>query len=235
MTEERIKTYLGKMDELLHGGVPKGHVVLLSGMPGTMKSSLAYNILYYNAKNDGIPGLYITLEQGRDSLLTHMKSLNMDHDLVKDKLGIVDIAFLRKSMDENADQEWLEVFKMYAENLKKNLDYQILVTDSLAALEILAGIKDTRAELFYFFEWLRDLNVTTFLIAEAYDQAVEVHDEEFLADGVIALTKERQGNDMIRCIVIDKMRGTDHATGVFSLLTTDRGFELTQVIDSKTF
>ena len=98
MSDERIKTYLGKMDELLSGGIPKGHVVLVSGMPGTMKSSVAYNIIYYNAKEAGVPGLYITLEQGRDSLLKHMKALGMDHDLVKDKLGIVDIAFLRKSM-----------------------------------------------------------------------------------------------------------------------------------------
>ncbi|HEQ78721.1 MAG TPA: circadian clock protein KaiC [Euryarchaeota archaeon] len=232
MSDDRIKTYLGKLDELMNGGVPKGHVVLLSGMPGTMKSSLAYNILYYNAKNDGIPGLYITLEQGRDSLLQHMKMLGMDHDLVKDKLGIVDIAFLRKSMEENEDQDWLSVFKLYSENLKKNMKYEILAADSLAALEILAGIKNTRQELFHFFEWMRDLNVTTFLIAEAYDQAVGVHDEEFLADGVIALTKERQGNDMIRRIVIDKMRGTNHATGYYSLLVTDRGFELTQAIDS---
>ncbi len=236
MTEDgRIKTYLGSLDEKLNGGIPKGHVVLITGMPGTMKSSLAYNILYYNAKTEQRAGLYVTLEQGRDSLLKHMKALNMDHDLIKDELGIVDIAFLRKSMDDNADQDWLDVLKLYSENLKKNLKYEILVIDSLAALEILAGIRNTRKELFHFFEWLRDLDVTTFLISEAYDQAVEVHDEEFLADGVISLSKERQGNDMIRRIVIDKMRGTNHATGLFSLLVTDDGFELTQVIDSNSF
>ena len=232
MSDERIKTYLGKMDELLNGGIPKGHVVLVSGMPGTMKSSVAYNIIYYNAKDAGVPGLYITLEQGRDSLLKHMKALGMDHDLVKDKLGIVDIAFLRKSMEDNEDQDWIDVLKLYAENLKKSMNYEVLVIDSLAALEILAEIKNTRQELFHFFEWLRDLGVTTFLISEAYDQSVEVNDEEFLADGVILISKERQGNDMIRRIVIDKMRGTQHATGIFSLLITDRGFELTQVIDS---
>ena len=44
----RVKTYIQGLDEQMSGGVPKGHVVLISGMPGTMKSSVAFNILYNN-------------------------------------------------------------------------------------------------------------------------------------------------------------------------------------------
>ncbi|MCK5038723.1 MAG: circadian clock protein KaiC, partial [Thermoplasmata archaeon] len=81
--KERVKTYIQGLDEQLNGGIPKGHVCLVSGMPGTMKSSVAYNILHNNAKHGGKKGLYISLEQGRDSLIEHMDGLGMPIDEVE--------------------------------------------------------------------------------------------------------------------------------------------------------
>lgn len=233
MSDERIKTYIGDLDKMMEGGVPAGSVVLMSGMPGTMKSTLTYNILYYNALERGIPGLYITLEQSRESLIKHLRGLGMNHDLVEDKVGIVDMAYLRKSADDIDEKtKWLDMFKMYAENMKKKMGYKILVADSIAALEILADIKQTRIEMFHFFEWLRDLGVTTFLITESYSDSTEVHDEEFLADGVILLRKERKGDDMIRYICIDKMRATNHNTSFYTLLFDGSRFVLTKSIST---
>ena len=45
----RIKTYIEGLDEVMQGGMPKGSVVLLSGVSGTMKSSVAFSTLFYNA------------------------------------------------------------------------------------------------------------------------------------------------------------------------------------------
>ena len=57
--KEKIRTCIPGLDDLMSGGIPRGHVVLISGLPGTMKSSLAYNILHNNAKQSGRKGLYI--------------------------------------------------------------------------------------------------------------------------------------------------------------------------------
>src|SRR3989337_866440 len=62
------RTYVEGFDEAITGGIPEGHVVLVSGPPGTMKSSLAYNILWHNAAEEGHRGIYVTLEQGKASL-----------------------------------------------------------------------------------------------------------------------------------------------------------------------
>lgn len=62
-TKERIRTYISNLDDQMNGGIPKGLVVLLSGNPGTYKSSLAYNILYHNATKKGKKGLYISFHQ----------------------------------------------------------------------------------------------------------------------------------------------------------------------------
>jgi KaiC/GvpD/RAD55 family RecA-like ATPase len=228
----KIKTCIKGLDELMTGGIPQGHVVLVSGMPGTMKSSVAYNILFNNALIEGKKCVYISLEQGRESIIEHMAGLGMDHEKVEELVNIVDMGYLRLNMEEQASEEqpWMDIFKMYAENLRTNTDYEILVIDSLPVLELLAGIKDRRGELFHFFGWLRELGVTTFIVVESSADTIAVQDEDFLADGIIRLKKERLGYDISRQIVIDKMRGTKHNTGLFTLLHDGKEFQLTRAI-----
>src|SRR3989442_4729659 len=63
MARPLVKTHIrGFDDDVLRGGIPQGHVVLVRGASGTMKSSLAYYVLYHNAV-EGPPGLYVTPEQ----------------------------------------------------------------------------------------------------------------------------------------------------------------------------
>ena len=228
----KIKTCIDGLDEHMTGGIPEGHVVLISGMPGTMKSTVAYSILFNNAKKENKKGLYISLEQGRDSLVEHMAGLGMANSEVDSLVNIVDMAYLRLNMDEEAadQQSWIDIFKMYAENMKQNMDYEILVIDSLPVLELLAKTDDRREDLFYFFGWLRELGVTTFIVAEATDDKTHVNEEDFLADGIIRVKKERKGYDITRQIVIDKMRGVNHNTGYFTLLHDGKDFQLTRVI-----
>ena len=49
----RIPTYVKGLDERLGGGIPRGHVVLVSGPPGSFKSTLAFRILYRQAIDHG--------------------------------------------------------------------------------------------------------------------------------------------------------------------------------------
>ena len=73
----KIKTYIEGFDEVLDGGIPEGHVVLVCGTPGTMKTSLTYSIMYENAKNDNMKGLYISLEENYENLKGAMMDLGM--------------------------------------------------------------------------------------------------------------------------------------------------------------
>ena len=64
-------------DDKLGGGIPEGHVVLLAGEPGTMKSTIAFNMIYQNALRDGRPGTYVSLEQGRENLTRHLDQMSL--------------------------------------------------------------------------------------------------------------------------------------------------------------
>lgn len=233
-----VKTHIMGFDEQLGGGVPEGSVALVVGEPGTMKSSVAYSMLYHNALSDDRKGLYISLEQGRESLLSQMAGLGMDHSVVEDKLTVLDLALIRKNLTMLGDHSWLHVFKMYADNLKKSQDYSLLVLDSLPVLEMLANFEKPRIELFHFFEWLRDHNTTTFLIQEQErgSQSFGKYDEDFLSDAVLHLRMAVLDDiNVQRRIRAVKVRSANHSPNYFQLLFQDARFQVTKVIDDKKF
>jgi KaiC/GvpD/RAD55 family RecA-like ATPase len=232
---ERVKTYIQNFDDVLGGGIPKGQVVLLTGTPGTMKSSVSYSIIYQNALQNHIKSVYMTLEQSRDNLLQQMNAMGMDKDEAKEYVHILDLGLIRKSLTQlSAKGTWLQVFKMYAESLKHSLGYEILVVDSLDVLEMAAQMgENRRSDLFFLFEWLRSLGITTFMLSETSpDKMFEnKYDEGYLADGVISLKLHELGEtDIQRRIRAVKLRSTNHKTGYFSLLFNDGVFRATQVI-----
>lgn len=224
------KTYINGFDKELGGGIPDGHIVLVSGSPGTMKSTIAYNMLYNNVRDKGIAGAFISLEQSKKSLLFHMARIGMNKTF-GDKLSILDLVKIRKSVKEVQAKNWLDILKNHLILLKRQNPYKMLVIDSLPVLEIISGVKDRRTELFYFFEWLRDLNVTALVVCEISPDPYLLHDEEFLADGIIYLSMEKIGDiDIHRRIRCVKMRGMDHNTSIFTLEFKDNIFRITQAI-----
>lgn len=231
-----VKTYVDGLDEILGKGIPAGSIVLVSGAPGTMKTSLTYHVLHANARN-GEKGLYVSLEQSRASLLDHTEGLGYRLEDVEGILSVLDLAALRKKFTGPVEQPWMDLFKLYAKGLRKSFDYRLLVIDSLDALEILAKFQDVRRELFALIRWLRGLDCTVFLLGELPSddgggarQVFAKHKEEYLADGVVHLRLARQGEfGMQRQLRIVKMRGTRHDTD-YHALVFDNGFKVTRIM-----
>ena len=148
MARSLVKTHIrGFDDEVLRGGIPQGHVILIRGASGTMKSSLAYYVLYHNALA-GTPGLYVTLEQSAGSLLEHVASLGLRATSVSDALPILDLSRGREHLEEmvakvgamtdataSRDQALLAVLKGKILELRRKRSFQILAIDSWDALE----------------------------------------------------------------------------------------------------
>ena len=229
-----VKTHVVGLDDELEGGLPRGYITLICGTHGTMKSSVAYSILYYNALLNKIPGIYITLEQSRKSILEQMSHLGMDYSKVKDKLMIFDIGILRKNFAELKEKgRWMMLFKTYVQKVKKTMGSELIVIDSLDALEATADVTDRRTELFQLFEWLRDLEVTSMILSEITPRIMidRKCDEGYLADGIILLKLKTKGeSEVLRSIQAVKMRTTKHSTAEFALLCENGKFQITQSI-----
>lgn len=239
---KRVRTYIKGFDENIQGGIPEGHVNLIHGSPGTMKSSLCFSILYNEALLNKKTSLYVSLEQSYQSIIKNMVNMgfNMSNvnivyidDLTrfnlslkkveKDKGNIIiaDLSCIRKQVkdvktDEN--RSWLNVVKNLILKTKQGVGLDYLTFDSLPALYTLSTFKNPRMELFYFFEYLRDLNITSFMVSEEYnynDQDM-YENEAFLADGIIQLRMTPFRRNIVREIKVDKMRATKCNNDVFS-------------------
>lgn len=235
MGKARYRTYVDGFDDSIGGGIPEGYVVLVSGAPGTMKSSMCYSIAYNNALQRGIKTAYVTLEQGKDLLLEHMASLGMEDPKAYENLSILDMGSIRKNLSFiQTKGSWLDLFKMYANNFVKSEGTKLLVLDSLDVLEVMARFEDLRTDLYYLFEWLRGLGMTALLIGEKpldFSPTGQLRDEAYLADGIIHLglhhTSDVYVQRRIRCV---KMRSTKHETGYFALVWEDGRFEVTRAV-----
>ncbi|HEX9339959.1 MAG TPA: ATPase domain-containing protein [Thermoplasmata archaeon] len=239
MEPTKIPTYIDGLDDALGGGLPVGHVVLVSGLPGTMKSTLSYAILHGNARERGAKCLYVSLEQTRKSLEAQMAAMGFDVEAVRGEVHILDVGTIQKDLGKSATKPWMEFLHRTMQTKKDIEGIDLVVLDSLEALEVLAKFEDRRTELFRFFEWLRDLGATTVVLAEAASEApffgIEApgprRDETFLADGILELKMHALTDvEVQRRIRIVKMRGSHHKTGFSALVFEDGRFQVTSVI-----
>jgi KaiC/GvpD/RAD55 family RecA-like ATPase/tetratricopeptide (TPR) repeat protein len=232
---ERVQTYVEGLDENLEGGIPWGHLVLIEGAPGTMKSSLAFSILLHNAAREGLHGLFLSLEERASSLLKQMGSLGLRLEVPKGSLVVLDPRTAADLLGEKAD--WIDALRDGIRSIKEKRGLDLIVIDSLEALEVLAKFKDRRREMYRLFEWLRDLGVTSFIVTERPDWLIGGHvlqgrwDEDFLADGVIHLRIHMVSDlEAQRRLRVVKMRGAKHETGYLAMVLDDGRFRVTRAM-----
>jgi len=230
---DRILTYIEGFDNKIGGGIKKGHVVLLAGTPGTMKSSVALNILYNNVKKRAINVLYVSIEESKESLLVAMEQLGFG-GIDESKFFIVDIGKLRlEHTDADVGRDWFKILKEYLRKKVENEGVEIVVIDSLTAIYALANIANPRQELFHFFGFLKRLGVTTFLISEtqANGNTFGPYHEDFLADGTILLKFVDVGETDVQLRVrAVKMRHSKIHHGYLTLIFRDGQFTATTPI-----
>jgi circadian clock protein KaiC len=240
---KRIRLYINGLDENIQGGLPEGHIALISGAAGTMKSSITFNVLYHEAVN-GSNGLYVSLEQSAESLINHM--INLDYDfskvnlvIIKDlvelgtklqsinrskgSLFVVDIGCIRKEIRDiqtDNNKSWINVIKNVIKKVSMETNTKMFVLDSLSALYVLSRFENPRIELFLVFEFLRDLNITSLLISEMPldgHKFSEYEIEDFLADAIIVIKLTPFRRQVVREISVVKMRTTACNNDIFSL------------------
>ncbi len=218
--ETRLLTFIKGFDEMIEGGIPTGHVVLLAGPSGSMKTSLALYIMQKN-RAQGLKGIYITLEESRQSLLKTMERLGIGTD----EDSIVDIGKLRmehESAEETRD--WPQILKDYLSRRLEKGKLDLVIVDPLNSLYALAAMKDPRKDLFHFFAFLRGIGVTSLLISEAeVNGSLLANHEDYLADGVLAVSfAGGDGGESGLQLHCSKMRHTNH-TRIPLLLKFEKG------------
>lgn len=227
-----IPTYVKGLDEALGGGIPEGSIVLLSGSPGTMKTSLAFSILYHNSKF-GRRGFYITLEERGDDLKATMKKMGMGNVNQAD-LYLLDLGRIRLELSDGETKgDWFAILKEIIEDAVSVSDYSLVVLDSLDSLYSLEVAPHPRRQLFHLFGYLKDFRVTTLVVSEIPfgSPRLTEHGVDFLADGILLMRQFELGESdiqlRVRCV---KMRKLRHDRSYYSLEFDEGRFVATRSI-----
>ena len=265
---EVVLTHVEGFDQYLDPGIPWGSVCLVAGGPGTLKTTFTFTLLYNNIRMKNLKGLYISLEQSKENLITNMKKLGME-EIDNDALEIADYGTLRlmlkKALEKskkdlysdhqsgeaqglidanNPDVEdssnkvginWLDDIQKLIRDRVEFGDVNLVVLDSLNGLYALTEFTNARKELFHFFGFLREINVTSFLIVESIGNSQKIGEwgvEHFLADGIfeLGIIEEREP---MRYIQVKKIRGIAHDMNKYAF-KVDNGIRVWgKLIDSR--
>lgn len=213
---ERVSTGVDGLDQLLHGGLPKGNFVLIPGPAGSGKTTLGLHFLIEGAKN-GEEGLYVSLDEDVDDIKRNAKAmgLKIDKEEVEDKIN-----FIRPELYS------YDKLKEKIEVVDADADIERLVFDSVTILGYYFDDKfKLRKRIIDLNRMLRRIDATALATSEMSGKPHEVSHfgvEEFVTDGVIQLFNLRKKDAFVRGVAITKMRGTSHSNSLHPL-TIGRG------------
>jgi len=218
---ELVDTGIVGLNEMLGGGIPKGHTVVVLGGYGTGKTTMALHFANRGLEL-GEKVLYLSLEERKESILRASKQygMNLDNEnFILMSPGILD--FLERLKNK--------------ENIKSDIQDIMpsrLIVDSVSIILMAAESEsEMRSVLLNLSDSLKDLNVTTYFLAESkVDSPYSSRDgfSEFVGDGVISLQNryDDEKGTTTSIIRILKMRLMNHDRKAHPYSISERGMEV---------
>ncbi|MDO9518281.1 MAG: ATPase domain-containing protein [Methanosarcinaceae archaeon] len=218
------------LNQIFDSDIPKKSVVMITGGEGTVKSGFAYSLMSNYLEQSGEFGLYITLEQNKQSHIENMKSMGVKSSK---NLMISDISDYRIDYSD----EKLDIIDFIAKTIemyKKRYGdkFTTITLDSLGAMYSLmyTAPHELRRKIYQLFEYIRREGITSFIILEKYNDAGEnvqtTGMEGYIADGLIELGMKLNQNDALRYLRVRKMRATKHSMRLHIFRIGNNGIEI---------
>jgi KaiC/GvpD/RAD55 family RecA-like ATPase len=206
-------------------------IILVAGLPGTLKSSFIYNLMSIHLHNNpDYMGMYATLEQSKESLLKNTAHLNIP---TCDRLHIADYNRTREMYKDEAERaDFLDLTERLIVSMKEEhgVKFVCFALDSLNALYTLIetdSAQERRKRMYYFLKLLRDNDLVSFLIKEvSHGPYSDKEDENYLSDGVIELGVRETMEGKKRYIEVLKMRQNEHSMKRFIIDIDDNGLAI---------
>ena len=216
------------LDRVFYTDIEPPKVVLITGPPGSMKTSFCYYLMTRYVEKSGNFGLYTTLEETVDSHLNNMKSLGIDLSLNMQISDITDIRDIDQIVEEGEETDYVDFLEKMLRHFKevRGDKFKVFALDSLGALySLMEHEENMRKKMFHFFKLLRDLDLYCFIVMERSigTEANLLGNEGFLVDGLIMLGLDRNRGKLTRYLQIEKMRACKHSMEKHALEVGEKG------------
>jgi len=227
-TSARVSSGVPRLDSMLGGGYYRGSAILLSGAPGTSKSTLC-GIFMSAACERGERCLYVSFDESVSEIVRNLMSVNID--LIKHvQSGLLHIESIRSSLAGTEEQ---------VGNLRKLIELyqpQCFVIDPLSAIVHSEG--DSRRRMPEKILTLTKSNGITLLCTSLLGNGGDSLNEETgiqisaVADTWIHISYSILGGERNRALSIIKSRGSEHSNQVRELIIDAQGIKLADVYQS---
>jgi len=220
VSTSRISTGIPSLDAMLRGGgFYRGSSILLSGVAGTGKTTIASHFIDA-ACTRGEKCLFLVFEEGADEICRN--SLSVGIDLRKHvEAGLLRFEAARPS---------LYGLEMHLARMHRDVDRfgpELVVVDPLSALR--GPLTEVHATLLRMVDMLKARGITALFTSLRNDGALADGSDSGLSslmDGWIRLTDLEANGERNRVLYVIKARGMSHSNQIREYRVTDHGVEL---------
>jgi circadian clock protein KaiC len=223
---KRVKTGCEGLDQILRGGLLEGSATLVEGSAGTGKTTLALQFIMQGVK-EGQHGLIFTFEQFPEQYYDCAAELGWDLRALQ-KQGKLDVIFTSpEAFLEELEEGEGRISKLIAEKSTKRV-----AVDSMTHFERLApgDIGQLRAIETEVVNAFKREECTALLLKENANILgkwdVSSNKIPFIVDTYILLRYLELQSEIKRCLMILKMRGSDHDKDIVEYRIENGGLQL---------
>jgi circadian clock protein KaiC len=202
---ETISSGIPELDELLHGGLERGTITIISGPTGVGKTTLALQFMK-EAAGRGERSVIYTFEEWDETLLSRSEAINIPVRTMSERgtLKVVQIEPLHYSPDE------------FARLVKKDVEAKgaaIVMIDSISGYKLSVRGQDLVSHLHALSKYLQNIGIAVILISEVEFITGEFRATDvgvsYMADNIIFLRYLELKGELRRAIGVLKKRLTD--------------------------
>jgi circadian clock protein KaiC len=208
---------------MLAGGVYKGSTVLITGTPGSAKSTLAARVCEA-ACIRGERAVYVAFESSAGEIIRNVASVGIDLQQLVDR-GLLELICVRPYLFG------LEAHLADLESTVKKSDPTVIAIDPISDLFRVGSALDVLAMLNRLVDFLKARGITTLLISLAMNSELAWSNEEVssLADAWILLRTIEGDGEINRIINVIKSRGMPHSNQMREFVLSNKGIDLADV------
>jgi circadian clock protein KaiC len=222
---ERVSAGFERLDRMLGGGLFRGSSTLITGVPGTSKTTLAGKFAEAACLR-GERTLFVSFDEGADPIARNLSSVGID---LKPHLKSGLLRMYSGRTESIGPEDHLVKLK----SLLREHRPRCMVIDPLSALAKAGGLSAARAVANRLIYMVKNEGVTVFItaISDGDDPQTEATELQIstVADTWIHLSYIVRSGERNRALTIIKSRGTWHSNQVRELILSEAGPMLADV------
>jgi circadian clock protein KaiC len=228
VSTQRISTGIPRLDEMLSGhGVFRGSSVLVSGSPGTGKSSIAAKFIE-TACRRGERALFFAYEESKAQIVRNMRSVDIDFEHWIEK-GLLEVHSSRPTLLGH------EQHLVLMHDAVRAFNPTVVAVDPISNLFMAHDDAEVKPTLMRLIDWLKKEQITAILTSLTGGGSATSEPEDSqagvssLMDTWLLLRNSEIAGERNRTIFVRKSRGMAHSNQVREFILSDTGIDLVDV------